>query len=219
MRVLPGECVALLDRSNTILEDIVGLMTGNLRPRSGRLVMGGRPFSGGDGTRGQAVGVIQADPTRTMIFEGLTALDNLCFMADRKGKFFWSGHAARASIAREYASVFGEDIYERDVRRLSRRTLYDLVYYRMHLYRPAVVFCVQPFFGADMYRRRHIIDLLELLRARGIALVLLMVNISDSLSVADRLLVAENGALLHEYDREGFCALSKEEGYDPHRTR
>ena len=31
--------------------------------------------------------------------------------------------------------------------------------------------------------------------------------------------VAENGALLHEYDREGFCALSKEEGYDPHRTR
>ena len=41
----------------------------------------------------------------------------------------------------------------------------------------------------------------------------------DSLSVADRLLVAENGALLHEYDREGFCALSKEEGYDPHRTR
>ena len=115
--------------------------------------------------------------------------------------------------------MFGEDIYERDVRRLSRRTLYDLVYYRMHLYRPAVVFCVQPFFGADMYRRRHIIDLLELLRARGIALVLLMVNISDSLSVADRLLVAENGALLHEYDREGFCALSKEEGYDPHRTR
>ena len=106
--------------------------------------------------------------------------------------------------------MFGEDIYERDVRRLSRRTLYDLVYYRMHLYRPAVVFCVQPFFGADMYRRRHIIDLLELLRARGIALVLLMVNISDSLSVAD---------LLHEYDREGFCALSKEEGYDPHRTR
>ena len=219
MRVLPGECVALLDRSNTILEDIVGLMTGNLRPRSGRLVMGGRPFSGGDGTREQAAGVIQADPTRTMIFEGLTALDNLCFMADRKGKFFWSGHAARTSIAREYASVFGEDIYERDVRRLSRRTLYDLVYYRMHLYRPAVVFCVQPFFGADMYRRRHIIDLLELLRARGIALVLLMVNISDSLSVADRLLVAENGALLHEYDREGFCALSKEEGYDPHRTR
>lgn len=219
MRVLPGECVALLDRSNTILEDIVGLMSGGLRPRSGRLVMGGRPFSGGDGTRAQAVGVIQADPTRTMIFEGLTALDNLCFLADRKGKFFWSGRAARASIAREYASVFGEDIYERDVRRLSRRTLYNLVYYRMHLYRPAVVFCVQPFFGADMYRRRHIIDLLELLRARGIALVLLMVNISDSLSVADRLLVAENGALLREYDRDGFCALSKEEGYDPHRTR
>ena len=32
MRVLPGECVALLDRSNTILEDIVGLMSGGLRP-------------------------------------------------------------------------------------------------------------------------------------------------------------------------------------------
>lgn len=44
MRVLPGECVALLDRSNTILEDIVGLMTGNLRPRSGRLVMADAHF-------------------------------------------------------------------------------------------------------------------------------------------------------------------------------
>lgn len=219
MRVLPGECVALLDRSNTILEDIVGLMSGDQRPRGGRIMMGGRPFSGGDGTRAQAVGIIQADPTRTMIFEGLTALDNLCFLADRKGKFFWSGRAARVSIAREYAAVFGDDIHERDVRRLSRWTLYDLVYYRMHLYRPAVVFCVQPFFGADMYQRRHIIDLLELLRARGIALVLLMVNISDSLSIADRLLVAENGTLLHEYNRDGFSVLSKEEGYDPHRTR
>ena len=89
MRVLPGECVALLDRSNTILEDIVGLMTGNLRPRGGRLVMGGRPFSGGDGMRGQAVGVIQADPTRTMIFEGLTS-----------GNFFGAAmRRARASHA------------------------------------------------------------------------------------------------------------------------
>ena len=51
------------------------------------------------------------------------------------------------------------------------------------------------------------------------ATVLLSVNISDSLSVADRLLVVEQGHLVREYRREDFHTLSKQEGYDPHRTK
>lgn len=100
---------------------------------------------------------------------------------------------------REYEPLVGEDIHAPDITGLSPASLYSLVYYRAHLLHPRVLFCVQPFSGADMYLRRHIIDLIGQVKARGTAVVLLAVSISDCLSVADRLLVVEQGRLKREY--------------------
>ena len=58
-----------------------------------------------------------------------------------------------------------------------------------------------------MYLRRHIIDLIHLLQKKGIAVVLLAVNLSDCLLVADRLLLVENGKLCREYSQKDFAEL------------
>jgi len=215
--VWPGECVVLLDRNNTALTELMSLMNREHPPESGTVLVAGMPYGPGALRPGQEIGVISEDPVHSMIFPEMTALDNLCFLADRREPRIWRSRGLRRSIAREYAALIGDTVYASDVTALSHRQRYDLVYYRMHLYHPGAVFCMQPFLGADMYLRHHIITLLGALRERGIATVLLSVNIADSLSVADRLLVVENGRLLREYRREEFHTLSKQEGYDPHR--
>ena len=63
---------------------------------------------------------------------------------------------------------------------------------------------MQPFAGADMYLRHHLIHLINKLRERKITVVILAVSLSDSLFVADRLLMFEDGNLRKEYLRDEF---------------
>jgi ribose transport system ATP-binding protein len=66
---------------------------------------------------------------------------------------------------------------------------------------------MQPFSGADMYLRMHIIHLLQELKKKGITVIILAVSLSDSLVVADRLMVIENGQLSKDYDSTKFIWL------------
>jgi ribose transport system ATP-binding protein len=82
-----------------------------------------------------------------------------------------------------------------------------LIYYRVHLLNPKIVFVVQPFSNADMYVRRHIIHLIRILKRKGIAVVILAVSISDSFHVADRLLLLEEGTIKEEYFPDTFSQI------------
>ena len=79
-------------------------------------------------------------------------------------------------------------MFESQVETLSERRKYQLVYMRIMLQKPRVVFLIQPFMGADMPHRRFIWEMLEQLLDRGIALVLLSVNPLDTWLVAERTL-------------------------------
>ncbi len=90
---------------------------------------------------------------------------------------------------------------------LSVRQKYDLVYQRVLLQNPKVVFCVQPFQGADLEMRIHIWELLEQLLKRGAALVVLAINLADSLSLASRLIRIRQGASPEVYEQAEFARI------------
>lgn len=113
----------------------------------------------------------------------------------------------KKSIIKEYESILGEEIHENDLLNLEPASLYNLVYYRLHLYNPNIVFCIQPFSGADMYLRKHIADLIRELKRKGITIIIIAVNISDTLSVADRLMIIEKGSVLKEYSKDEFDSI------------
>ena len=87
---------------------------------------------------------------------------------------------------------------------LSVRQKYDLVYQRVLLQNPKVVFCVQPFQGADLEMRIHI---WEQLLKRGAALVVLAINLADSLSLASRLIRIRQGASPEVYEQAEFARI------------
>ena len=65
---------------------------------------------------------------------------------------------------------------------------------RVFLQKLEILFCIQPFCGADLAHRMFIWSMLEKFLDKGISVVILSLNLSDSLAMADRLLIlGENG--------------------------
>jgi ribose transport system ATP-binding protein len=199
-----GECVVLLDMDNTALTDIMKLMNREIKPLSGDVLLDGHNFIGKTHQLKKSVCFIQENPIESMLFQEMNYLDNLCFLVYKKQHYLWLNKNIKRSIIMEYESLIGEDIFANDITDLGPLSLYNLVYYRVHLYNPKVVFCVQPFSGADMYLRHHLVELINQLRKEKITVIILAVNISDSLVVADRLMVIEQGQLCKEYHSEEF---------------
>ncbi len=201
----PGECVVLLDMNNTIFPDIIRMVNGEMVPLQGKILLGGKSFPKRKNSVARDVAIIRDNPTHTMLFPELSYLDNLCFLLDQKLRFHWRRKGIKRSVVQEYAPVIGRAvIHSNDISSLPPLALYDLIYHRVHLLHPKVVFCLQPFSGADMYLRHHLISLINKLRKKNIAVVILAVNISDSLSVADRLLIIRQGRLQEEYHSNQF---------------
>lgn len=210
LTVKEGECIVVYDINNTTLDDFIGLMTGDIAPLRGevrvdRVVCRGNHIE----TLQNHVSIISENPTQSMVFPEMSYFDNLCFQMDRRYPMMWANRRVRKGIFQEYESFIGRDIFADDVTSLSKTSLYNLIYYRVHLFHPKVVFCVQPFAGADMYLRYHVLWLMQELQSRGIAVVILAVSLADSLAVADRLLTIENGRLVRECSREGFDTFGR----------
>ena len=142
-----------------------------------------------------------------MVFPGLNYLENLCFTMDHRMKALWRSGRVKRGLRRAYAEWLGEDLLDRRVEDLTEAERCELVYRRILLQRPDVVFCVQPFRMADVALRMSIWRLLEELLDRGVAVVILAVNLADSLSLADRLIRVRHGQHQEAFDRVRFSEL------------
>ena len=110
----------------------------------------------------------------------------------------WLTNKIKKSLRQEYAELLGEEVFDLRVEELSHKQKYDLIYMRILVQNPKVVFCVQPFKRAEVSIRIHVWELLERFLDKGIAVVILAVNLADSLALADRLLRVGKGlSLIH----------------------
>ena len=95
------------------------------------------------------------------------------------------------------------------VENLSEKQKYQLIYSRVMLQNPQIVYCIKPFKGADLAHRIYIWKLLEMLLDRGITVVDISLNLSDSLSLADRLLMIEHDGIVREIPKENFAFVPR----------
>jgi len=210
--VAKGECTVLFDVDNTVLLDMMRLMNGELRQDSGTILLGDAVYSRKQARHavGNGVAFVGEDPIHTMLFKEMSYINNLCMLLDKKQNAVRLNSKIIKSVIREYEPIVGTDIYETNIMNLKLQSLYDLIYYRIELCRPKIVFCLQPFAGADMYLRRHLIELINKLKRKGITVILLSVNIADSLVVADKLILLEKGRFSNEYISSEFNVFSSE---------
>ena len=157
--------------------------------------------------RNRNIAIVQELPTTSMIFPEMSYLDNLCFGLDHRLKSVWLKKGIKNSIMQEFGPTLGDEIFDRPIDELSERQKYQLVYLRVLLQKPKVVFCVQPFKGADLAHRKYIWELLEMMLKKNIAVVILAVNLADSLSLADRLIRIDRDSHVVEYLQKDFASI------------
>lgn len=202
-----GECLAVQVQESKILREIFQQMSGDLPLEKGSAFIEGKET---DFINDFRVAVIQELPTKTMIFPELDYMDNLCISLSQRMSNIWSNHKIRNNIRREYGELLGDEVFDLPVEELSEKEKYQLVYARILLQKPRIVFCVTPFRGADVAHRMVIWRMLEQLLEQEIAVVILSPGLSDALSLADRLLTVYGDGTAREISREEFSMVSSQ---------
>ena len=182
--VAPGECLVLQNEDIQVLGEFLSILSGETAPLSGEILVDGRPVPP---RIGENLAIIQEIPTVSMLFKELSYMDNLCFMLDRRLPEIWRDQSVRDGVRREYAALLGEDVFDERIEALSEMQKYELVYTRIAIQKPKVAFCVQPFRRADMGLRLFILELIGRLTDKGVAVVILAVNLTDRLLSGNRI--------------------------------
>jgi ribose transport system ATP-binding protein len=204
-QVLRGECLVLQVVENQQFQKIVQMLTGKKQADHVRILIGQETILPPADSR---IAVVQELAARTMIFPGLSYMENLCMALAQRMPFIWANRKIRSNIRKEYGGILGDAVFDTAVEDLSEKQKYQLIYTRILLQKPKVVFCIHPFQGADVAHRMFIWQMLEMLLGEGIAVVIVSVSLSDSLAMADRLLVVEENGDTREIEREKFDTIS-----------
>lgn len=201
-----GECLTLLDMDNQIAEDILSLLTGSLTCDEGRITLDHETYTPEKAVNylDAGIAIIPKNSTESLLFPNRTYMENLTFLLDRKLKRSIIPRKIYKSIRMEYLPVVGEVIDEPKVSSLPLADQIALIYHRVQLLRPRVLVCVQPLARGDMFVRMHILGLLRQILKSGTAVLIITANISDTLEIADRLLVVEHGLCTAAYDKDEF---------------
>lgn len=202
--VAKGECLVMQDLDNCMIQEMIPALSGETQVKEGELLVKGTALTG---RKDRRIAIIQELPVHTMVFSNMSYLDNLCFTLDHRIRGVWRNGKFKKSLRQEYGAFLGEDVFDLPVEELTERQKYDLIYTRIFLQNPEIVFCVQPFKSAEVSLRVHIMELLERFLKKGIPVVIMAVNLADSLALADRLLRVRRGGRVQEYHRDEFGIL------------
>ena len=208
-----GECLTLIDMDNGLAEEISDILSGNVHIKSGKVIMSGvnctDSLYGSNNIIDKNLLILSKDSTEKNLFKDLSYLDNLIFMLDRRLKKSIIKNSVRRSICREYKDVIGLAINEKNLKNLTFIELIKLVYYKVLIYKPKLVYCIQPLARGDMLARVRILGLIKELMSAGISVLIVSTNCSDLLEVSDRALFIENGKIKASYGKEEFYSISR----------
>ncbi len=87
---------------------------------------------------------------------------------------------------------------------VSRRDAMQIIYNRLGLSNPKVLFCFQPFLRLDAVSRKQLEEILKGFGQRGMGVVLSSVHSSELSPLCDRILMVENNKIIREIHKEEF---------------
>lgn len=190
LEVRAGECLVIHDEDASFIAGFKRLVTGQEPVRAGQILLGGqwvrKPL-----VRCRQFAYIAENPASSMLFHDMNGIGNLSFGV-RAGPLRRT--AIGRSLRQELAGPLG-GIFDKNPDELSVPEQYSLMFYRVLLQRPQIVFCEQPFWGSDMYLRQHIVRLVQMLLDHTISVVVMTAGLFDIFPAANRVIICNQGKL------------------------
>ena len=190
LRVGQGELVALLGSNGAGKTTLNSVVSGLVPTWAGRVIFDGQDLTGVHYKRVVQAGLIQV-PEGRKVFPNLSVLDNLELGAFAR---------ARANRAHNLASVF--DTFPRLRERqaqlagtMSGGEQQMLAIGRGLMAEPKLLILDEPSLGLSPLLVEELFALIAQLRASGLAVLLVEQNVGQSLDIADRAYVMENGSI------------------------
>ncbi|MEY3793295.1 MAG: hypothetical protein RLZZ521_623 [Pseudomonadota bacterium] len=183
-----GELIALLGSNGAGKTTLNAVISGLIPPRTGRIVFDGEDLTGVHYRRIVQAGLIQV-PEGRKVFPNLTVLENLELGAFTR---------ARQRLADNIDRVF--DTFPRLMERtaqlagtMSGGEQQMLAIGRGLMAEPKLLILDEPSLGLSPLLVEELFKLIAKLRADGLAILLVEQNVGQSLDIADRAYVMENG--------------------------
>ena len=190
IRISHGELIALLGSNGAGKTTLNAVMSGLVAPRSGRIVFDGEDLTGAHYRRIVQAGLIQV-PEGRKVFPNLTVLGNLELGAFTR---------ARSRLSENIDRVF--DTFPRLRERtaqlagtMSGGEQQMLAIGRGLMAEPKLLILDEPSLGLSPLLVEELFTLIAKLRADGLAILLVEQNVGQSLDIADRAYVMENGSI------------------------
>jgi branched-chain amino acid transport system ATP-binding protein len=190
IRISHGELIALLGSNGAGKTTLNAVMSGLVPPRSGRVVFDGEDLTGAHYRRIVQAGLIQV-PEGRKVFPNLTVLENLELGAFTR---------ARSRLSENIDRVF--DTFPRLRERtaqlagtMSGGEQQMLAIGRGLMAEPKLLILDEPSLGLSPLLVEELFTLIAKLRADGLAILLVEQNVGQSLDIADRAYVMENGSI------------------------
>ena len=204
MQVYKGECLAVQCLDGKTYEDLHDILVGIIGGKQKKIFLNGKSI---ELSNTRKVAILEEQPLQHMLFEEMSYMENLCFTMDHRIQDIWRNRKLQDSIRREYGEVLGKKVFEKNVKELSDTEKLDLLFGRIMLQKPELLICIQPYKGADFFQRVHIWELQKKCLKHGITILILAVNMADSLTIADRVLRIGKNVPMQEFSKKNFGAL------------
>ncbi len=190
LRVDSGEIVALLGSNGVGKSTLNNNVSGLYRPFAGRIVFAGRDISGDSPQSIVESGLIQV-PEGRRVFPNLSVRDNLELGSYRRGR------ARRAANLARVTDIFPrlKERFTQKAGTLSGGEQQMLAIGRAMMAEPKLLILDEPSLGLSPLLVETMFALIQKLNADGLAILLVEQNVVQSLAIAHRAYVLENGVV------------------------
>lgn len=189
IRVDAGEVVAVLGANGVGKTTLNMVLSGVLAPTAGTVLFDGTPITGASPASIVAAGLVHV-PEGRKVFPDMTVRENLQLGSYRRGK------ARRAANLQRVYDIFPR-LRERSAQRagtLSGGEQQMLAIGRGLMAEPRLLILDEPSLGLSPLLVEQMFGLIETLNAGGLPIMLVEQNVVQSLALASRAYVLENGA-------------------------
>jgi branched-chain amino acid transport system ATP-binding protein len=190
LTVNAGETVALLGSNGAGKTTLNGVLSGLVKARSGQVTFEGQDITGWHARKVVQAGLIHV-PEGRKVFPNLSVLENLSLGA------FTRGRERRDANLEKIFGIFPR-LREREKQlagTLSGGEQQMLAIGRGLMAEPQLLILDEPSLGLSPLLVEEMFALIGQLKANGLAVLLVEQNVGQSLEIADRAFVMENGAI------------------------
>ncbi len=195
-----GEVVKIYYMDDASGNHILELLKGERKAESGNIFIEGDAYTAGNLNQAikRGIGFIEEFAYENKLLGNLSAFENISLLLGEKVPLFWLRRRFRKNIRQFLETAFEAADLDKKPAEIQPVELQQMAYYKWYLYNPKVVVCIRPFAQEDVHVREITVMMIEMLRNRGITVIILLSAFSEINLVEGENIFVHNGTAIDE---------------------